>query len=77
MIPEQKKAETVYGGDLGIVQKGGLPLDVLGLRLSGQTLGYTISGKELAAAWFGKSNAVWRPVPEFREGVGNRPISLK
>ena len=28
MIPEQKKAKTVYGGDLGIVQKGGLPLDV-------------------------------------------------
>ncbi len=32
MVPQQEQAETVYGGNLGIVQQGSLSLDVLRIR---------------------------------------------
>ena len=32
MIPQQKQAEAVYGGNLGVMQQGCLSLDMLGLR---------------------------------------------
>ena len=40
MVPQQEQTETVYGGNLGIVQQGSLPLDMLRIRLLLQPGGY-------------------------------------
>ena len=41
MVPQQEKAKTVDGSDLGIVQQSGLFLDMLRLRLFIQLCGYS------------------------------------